>query len=342
MELSSVSHSQGGFVLSLDFELMWGVYPSQSIETYGTNVLGVREAVPSLLQLFETFGVRATWATVGFLFFDNREELLASLPELKPQFHNKWNTTYSYLDRLGESEKCDPYHFGLSLVRQVADCPGQEIGTHTFSHFFCLEEALDVDAFKADIDASISACLRVGKRPRSIVFPRNQVCKEALEICRDSGIEVFRGPGPFSFDRPRPKRQENRAQRVLRYANSYVPRMQLTAVKTTFEAGMCNVPASRFLRPFSRRFLRGTKFQTNAIRHEMRAAAQNGRLFHLWFHPHNFGLNTQDNLLNLRSILEEFNILRSEFGWASLNMADAANLARATNPVSNRMGGIHA
>ena len=40
--------SAAGFVLSLDLELMWGVRASQSIETYGANVLGVRRAVPRL------------------------------------------------------------------------------------------------------------------------------------------------------------------------------------------------------------------------------------------------------------------------------------------------------
>ena len=35
--------------------------------------------------------------------------------------------------RWGRDEKTDPYHFGLSLLRQVQSAPRQEIATHTFS-----------------------------------------------------------------------------------------------------------------------------------------------------------------------------------------------------------------
>lgn len=330
----SESQSNGGFVLSLDFELMWGVYPSQTIESYGANVFGVRNVVPQLLDLFSSFGIKATWATVGFLFFDNREELLAALPERKPKFRDKRNTTYSFLEQLGENEKKDPYHFGLSLVRQVVGCSGQEIGTHTFSHYFCLEEPLDQDAFKADLDASIAASSRVQSRPRSIVFPRNQVCDKALDICRDRGIDVFRGPGPFGFDTPSARRGEGLMRRASRLANSYVPRPQTTSVDAKREAGLCNVPASRFLRPYSNRLPSAARLQTSAIRREMRSAAKGGQLFHLWFHPHNFGVNTEDNILMLSRILSEYEVLKSEYGWPSLTMADAASLARRTEPVA--------
>lgn len=74
------------FVISLDFELMWGVRDHESIGSYGAHVLGVREAVRRLLDLFEKKGIRATWATVGFVFCRSKEELVASAPALRPSY----------------------------------------------------------------------------------------------------------------------------------------------------------------------------------------------------------------------------------------------------------------
>ena len=35
-------------------------------------------------RLFERYGIHCTWATVGFLFFDDKEELLQYLPQERP------------------------------------------------------------------------------------------------------------------------------------------------------------------------------------------------------------------------------------------------------------------
>ena len=42
----------GAFVISLDFELFWGVRDSKSLADYGANILGVRQAIPAMLELF--------------------------------------------------------------------------------------------------------------------------------------------------------------------------------------------------------------------------------------------------------------------------------------------------
>ena len=77
---------RGGFVISLDFELMWGVRDSKTIAGYGASILGVRRAVPRLLDLFARHRLHCTWATVGLLFFEDRAALLAALPGLRPGY----------------------------------------------------------------------------------------------------------------------------------------------------------------------------------------------------------------------------------------------------------------
>jgi len=55
----------GTLLVSLDFELFWGMLDVCSLDAYQENVLGGRKAIPRLLELFEKYGIHVTWATVG-------------------------------------------------------------------------------------------------------------------------------------------------------------------------------------------------------------------------------------------------------------------------------------
>ena len=72
--------SKGIFTISLDFELFWGVRDHRTLENYGENILNVHQVVPRLLELFAKYNVHCTWATVGFLFFKEKQEMLSYLP----------------------------------------------------------------------------------------------------------------------------------------------------------------------------------------------------------------------------------------------------------------------
>ena len=91
-----------------------------------------------LLATFAEYGIHATWATVGFLFFRTRTELLASLPDLRPDYDDLRLSPYPDMKVLGTDEGDDPFHFGRSLIDQIRSYPGQEIATDTFSHYYCL------------------------------------------------------------------------------------------------------------------------------------------------------------------------------------------------------------
>lgn len=59
----------GTFVVSLDFELWWGIRDAIPLARYRDNLIGERVAVEVLLERFTKRGIRATWATVGALFW---------------------------------------------------------------------------------------------------------------------------------------------------------------------------------------------------------------------------------------------------------------------------------
>lgn len=314
----------GGFVISLDFELMWGVRASTTIERYGANILGVKTAIPRLLDLFQRYQLKCTWATVGFLFFEDKDALIAATPEVLPRYADPRLSPYPALEAIGQNERDDPYHFGISLLREIKARPGQEIGTHTFSHFFCLQAAIDEVAFSADLKAAVRAAEAEGITLKSIIFPRNQIRAEYLPVCREAGLSVYRGTERHWLYRPAGDEGEGLVQRGLRLADSYLNLSGRHPAPLSVEGGMANLPSSRFLRPFSRRLAAGDTLKKRRILGAMRHAATHGRFFHLWFHPHNFGADQEENFALMEAIAAEAARLRERYGWPSLTMAEAA------------------
>ena len=83
------------FVISLDFELFWGVTDSRSIENYGANIEGEWQAVPSMLALFKQYGIRATWATVGMLMCKDYKQWCDLRPSIMPSYECEFRSTYT-------------------------------------------------------------------------------------------------------------------------------------------------------------------------------------------------------------------------------------------------------
>jgi peptidoglycan/xylan/chitin deacetylase (PgdA/CDA1 family) len=317
------SERSAALVISLDFELYWGVRDKTSLENYEPNLLGARAAIPRILDLFARNGVHATWATVGFLFFDNKDELLAHLPSLKPGYVNKHLSPYDHVFRIGPNEHKDPYHYALSLIRRILQYPGQEIGTHTFSHYYCLEEGQTFDEFRADLDAAHAAARRLGIELKSLVFARNQWRPDYLAACAETGIGVFRGNDRAWMYRAQASEAKSYLKRCCRLADSYVNiaghRGQVASRGPT---GVIDIPASQFLRPFSQSLAPLVPLQLHRIRKSMDHAAKNNLIYHLWWHPHNFGLNHQTNLAILSHILDYFRQLAGRYGMVSKSMGD--------------------
>jgi peptidoglycan/xylan/chitin deacetylase (PgdA/CDA1 family) len=325
---------KGLFVLSLDFELFWGVRDHRTLADYRENLLGVRQAIPQMLELFRRFDAHATWATVGLLFFENKQQMLAGLPSRQPAYANARLSPYPHLDLVGDDETADAIHFGASLIRLIQATPGQELATHTFGHYYCLEAGQTVEDFEADLAAARRAAQRFGVELKSLVFPRNQWNAAYLDACRRAGIRAYRGnQRSFVYEAGDTASSGSLVRRALRLTDAYLPVISLSAASLAeIAAGgePYNVPASRFLRPYSAKFAALEGRRLRRIEQEMTAAARAGRVYHLWWHPHNFGANTRENLANLERLLRHFDALRREHGMASLSMGEIAERLSAT------------
>ncbi|MEM7024300.1 MAG: polysaccharide deacetylase family protein [Pseudomonadota bacterium] len=320
----------GTFTISLDFELYWGVHDQRSMADYGRNIIGARDAIPRTLELFERYGVHATWATVGLLFFDRKAELMEFLPDPRPRYANPALSPYPRIGQIGPNERQDPYHYGLSLIEQIRDCPGQEIGTHTFSHYYCLEageteEGQSESTFRADLIAARRAAERLGITPRSLVFPRNQYRPEYLQACRAAGIEVVRGNHPSWMFRAESRGREGLAKRVCRLSDDYLPIAGADCLQPeTMEGGLVDVRASRFLRPYAPRLRAFEPLRLQRITGGLSRAARNATIYHLWWHPHNFGGDVERSLTMLERILRHYRHLSEHHGMRSRSMLEIA------------------
>ena len=321
----------GVLVVSLDFELYWGMRDATSLARYGANLLGERRVVPRLLDLFAAHGVHATWATVGFLYFETRAELLRHLPETRPRYERAELSPYPHLASVGDGERDDPFHFGASLLDLVRAAPGQEIGTHTFSHYYALERGQDASAFRADLEAALAVARAHGDAVESIVFPRNQVNDEYLGICAELGLRAYRGTERSWFYRSGPESESSLVRRGARLVDAYAPLSAHNAYpRDTLDGGaLVNVPSSRFLRPYSRRLRALEPLRVRRILGDLTHAARHGLVYHLWWHPHNFGVDTEQNLRVLRTLLARFDALRERYGMESMSMGELARSARA-------------
>jgi hypothetical protein len=246
-------------------------------------------------------------------------------------------SSYAHIEgiRLGYDEREDPYHFGASLVRMIAATEGQELASHTFSHFYCLDgEQNAPEVFAADCDAQEEASAPYGVRMTSIVFPRNQTTQEALAMCAQKGYTAYRGtPEHFLYTGKKEAVQVNPLLRGLRLIDAYINltghhTYPLAAVR---EGALANVLGSRFLRPYTPRLRFLEPLRLARIKAGMTRAAKKGEVFHLWWHPHNFGINRKENLAFLTALLEHFAYLQETYGMESAHMREAAIRANGSS-----------
>ena len=322
-----MSTKTGALVISLDFELLWGI---RDLGEAGkrSKILLTRQVVPKLLDIFKKYDIHATWATVGFLFFESRNELLANLPKSLPAYSNKFLSPYDSISaEIGVNESDDPLHYAPSLIREILAAPHQEVATHTFSHYYCLEDGQSPADFESDLQSAMLAAEKYSQKIESIVFPRNQYADSYLDVCAQNGILAFRGNESVWFRRTS-KREAHRQwlRRLMRLLDAYVNISGTNAyplpVKTSLPV---NLPASRYLRSYSRRFRVFEPFRLNRILSAMTSAAQEGHIFHLWWHPEDFSGNIDDNLLFLEKILMKYEELQKKYGMQSLTMAEISH-----------------
>ena len=314
-------------MVSLDFELYWGVRDHRRLDGRERNrLLAARGVVPEVLAAFRDHDIRATWATVGFLFARSREEALACRPDQVP--HYRQAELDPYIEQMGRDESEDPFRFAPSLIREIEQVAGQEIGSHSYSHYYSLEAGQSEKEFSADVASAKRIAENSGYQLTSYVFPRNQVRRRYLPILQQAGFHAYRGTEPAASKAPVTYHEQRRPLlRALRLADAYWDLNGPQTVAFPQGGGLARVAASRYLRPFSPALRALESVRLRRIATAMKSAATEGRIFHLWWHPEDFAGRPDRNIEFLRKVLNTFDKCRRNDGMASLSMGDVGRMS---------------
>ena len=260
--------SKGIFVVSLDTELAWGRLTRSDLQKYIPYFRRTRDAIHGILSLCERYEVSFTWAIVG--------RLLLRPPSLRDAY--MW--------------------YGQDIVSAIMNCKvPQEIGCHSFSHIYYNSCSFREASF--DLECCRNVFKAWGLAPRSFVFPGNKV--RYLSLLKQYGFTCFRGPtynGQF-----------NKNFLIVTSPLRFLHRLFFgpPVVKPKIAAGLVNIPGCMLFRvPNFKNFSIWYKifhYQVIIAKKGLLKAANNGMVFHLWFHPFNFGYRTKYMLSALNDIL---------------------------------------
>ncbi len=318
-------HSNKGiFCISLDFELHWGCFETNRLQTAAeqTYFVNTRATIPKMLQIFQEYHLHVTWATVGMLFLRNELEWHQQLPSLLPSYTNNAVNAYHWIQKNGFVQQDGRFHFAPNIIQQIQATPHQEIGTHTYSHYYCLEDGQTANQFAADLQKAIDIGKAAGVSIRSLVFPRNQINPHYLPICKQLGITAVRSNPQQWF-----WKANNKApliQKIARTADAYLPigNQLVTIAALRQQTYPLQLPASRLYRPWQPQQSISNYLKMQRILTEMTHAAEQGKYYHLWWHPHNFGKHPQACLNELKQIAIHYSMLKEKYGFQSLNMSE--------------------
>lgn len=300
--------------------MFWGVADCRTVANYHANVRGERLAVPAMLDMFSRYGINATWATVGMLMCRDHAAWRQTMPAVLPGYLRPGCSPYGLDDTVRTYPEL---FFARDLVERIRDTPGQEVASHTYSHFYCGEAGATPAQFSADLACGNAVAADLGIRLRSLVFPRNQVLPDYVAVLPQAGIALYRSNPQHVLYRDGHRVPGGVVGRAVRLADAWLPLSGDHGARACDEAGgaLTALPASMFLRPYAPALAPLEAMRLRRITTAMSHAARRGDDFHLWWHPHNFGLHTERNMAVLEALLQHFRHLQQRHGMTSATMA---------------------
>lgn len=327
---------RGAFVLSLDFELVWGTRDLPEGKAFGDACIRERaEVFDRLLDTLAEFAVPATWCTVGHLMLDScAPHDSRKHPEIVRPDH-AWFQDDWFIDDPCSDETTNPLYYAQSLVRRIQDCRvRQEIGCHSFSHPIFGDPGCSRACAESELQACIRAAEALGIEMSSFAFPRNSVGH--LDVLAAYGLTCFRGPEPVWYARTRTAPGLKRAGHL---ADVLLARCPPVVMPKPVGDDLVNLPGSMMFFPMHgmRRYIPMSRRVRRAVK-GIRLAADTQQIFHLWFHPTNLADQTEKMFSGLREILAEVVVHRERGTLDCLTMAEASTLTTDAMPSAQPSG----
>ena len=309
------------FIISLDFELFWGVSASKKFSSYRKKIEETTDSLPLILNLFKEYDIHSTWAIVGMMMCENYNQWKELRPSIYPSYDNSKYSNY-LLDQ--EVKSYPELFFCRKLINMIKNTCGQEIGCHSYSHFYCTEPGSTLEQFEADLFCAKTLGTELGINLDSYVFPRNQSTSRHIQVLKNNGFKVYRGNPKTWLYKDGHNVKGGILGRGIRYLDAFIPLSGSNFSMLQLQDGIINCPASFFLRAKTGNTNIFSYLHLHRIKKALLKAAITGSTFHLWWHPHNFGANIDENIDLLKDILEYYSMLSELYKIKSYSMIDYA------------------
>jgi len=226
-------------------------------------------------------------------------------------------------------------------VRAILQYPGQELATHTFSHYYCMEPQTRPEAFAEDLKAAQNAAQRFNTQLVSLVFPRNQYNPTFLKACYENGIRAIRSNPNNWFWTPIPNEGTSLVRKVFRTGDGYIQMGRRTSYPLSSIHVNANepiqLPASRLFRSWHPKYTFTNALRLRRILSELQTAAKKKECYHLWWHPENFGDHPKENLKDLETVLKAYRKYKYQYDMQSWNMGEyVTHFLQSNNPLSGK------
>src|SRR3990172_348526 len=314
----------GYFLFSLDTELAWGSLwdqpPSKRSSRDGSTE---RKTIQRLLDMMDEFGVVATWAITGHLFYEKCEECEAcpvlDLKGKDSRFGQIWHSQ-------------DPMWYGADVVQTLLSRgAGHEIAFHGYTHR--LYDRLSRDEASLEIQEWLRLAKRKNIIHQTVIFPQGRIGR--LDLFQEAGFACYRGKEVShpALSIPLLGKVLNRINLVLSMLTPQVYEVNVGS------DGLVNVPSSQWLFRTNRRIetildslnLHTLRLQPTAK--SIERAANEKKVIHLWAHPHEF--RTEKDFKKLRFVFERFAAQAKAVRLQSITMVNLARQALRTYHVDS-------
>lgn len=319
-KMSDAIKKVGYFLFTLDTELGWGTFDKDEYRYKTVSPDGSRErkAIKLLLDILEEFGIIATWAVVGHLFYDKCEQC-----EICPIL--EWEGKYTSFNDIYKTAK--PLWYGADLIEiLLSKGQGHEIAFHGYTHKIFDENIMSPKEVKIEIQEWLRVSRRREIIPRSVIFPRDKVgyldlFKEAGFICYRSDVRL-----PLII---RNKYFGHYIKHIDHILNLSSPPVYDFNKLYDNSAGLVNLPSSQYFFGFNRKIERILdsvnlhRVRINRMIKGVKKAADEKKIIHIWAHP--WGFRTPKDFEKLRYLL---NSVTNEIDKGRLQSVGMADLAR--------------
>jgi peptidoglycan/xylan/chitin deacetylase (PgdA/CDA1 family) len=264
--------SKGKLTISIDLELAWGFWDILTPEILRQSESAERPICNTLVELFDRYGIPATWAVVAAV-------LDRASAEGRPGGEASW--------------------YAPDIIERIrAARTPHEIGSHGGRHLYY--DRMSAAQAQDDLDFVNDVHRQNGLALDSFVFPRNAVGH--LDLLARAGLRTFRGPDT-GWVRLAPRLGAGLGQ-IVTFGDKILP-IPPAPAQAQPRGTLVDIPGSMLLpgRNGARRFILPavTRAKLSA---GLARARRSGRTFHFWFHPCNFYYRPEEQFSTLAWFLE--------------------------------------